>query len=69
MPENIEHSKFCETPTRCQQCTINCHGEDQKINKNKIKQIKLHVNPAAMLFVTNIWFLLARNVTQKLKNK
>ena len=39
MSENIEHSKFCETPTRCQQCIINCHGEDQKINnKNKKDQ-------------------------------
>ena len=40
MSENIEHSKFRETPTRCRQCIINCHGEDQKINKNKIKKIK-----------------------------
>ena len=40
MSENIEHSKFRETPTRCRQCIINCHGEDQKINKNKIKNIK-----------------------------
>ena len=40
MSENIEHSKFRETPTRCRQCIINCYGEDQKINKNKIKKIK-----------------------------
>ena len=40
MSENIEHSKFCETSTRCRQCIINCHGEDQKINKNKRKKIK-----------------------------
>ena len=38
MSENIEHSKFCETPTRCPECIINCHGEDQKINKSKIKK-------------------------------
>ena len=32
MSENIEHSKYRETPTRCRQCIINCHGEDRKIN-------------------------------------
>ena len=40
MSENIEHSKFRKASTRCRQCIINCHGEDQKINKNKIKKIK-----------------------------
>ena len=67
MSENIEHSKFRETPTRYWQCIINCHGVDQKINKNKIKKIKTACQSCSNAFCNKHLVFICQKCYTKIK--